>query len=97
MNTLSILFVDQFREIAGGQIVLQGLVKTAREQGLRVGVLAPMGGGLEAALVSTWGSSVALHDIEQLELQDGKKGLHDIFKLIAYCFYVLKFWQVAAG
>jgi glycosyltransferase involved in cell wall biosynthesis len=97
MNVLSILFVDQFREVAGGQIVLQGLVKIAREKGFQVGVLAPMGGGLEAALVSTWGSSVVLHDIKQLELRDGKKGLRDLLLSIAYCFYVLKFWRVAAG
>jgi len=97
MNALSILFVDQFREVAGGQIVLQGLIKTAREKGFRVGVLAPTGGGLEAIMVSAWGSSVVLHDIQQLELQDGKKGFRDLFQLIAYCFYVLKFWRVAAG
>ncbi len=97
MNPLSILFVDQYREVAGGQIVLQALVKNAREKGFEVGVLAPMGGGLEDALVSHWGSSVALHDLKQLDLQDGRKGVGDLFRLIAYCFYVLGFWKLASG
>jgi len=96
MNPLSILFVDQYREVAGGQVVLQALVKNAREKGFEVGVLAPMGGGLEAALVSRWGKRIALHDLKQLNLQDGQKGLGDLFQLIAYCFYVLSFWRVAA-
>jgi glycosyltransferase involved in cell wall biosynthesis len=97
MNPLSILFVDQYREIAGGQVILQALVKNAREKGFQVGVLAPRGGGLEAALVSRWGSSVALHDLKQLDLQDGHKGMRDLLRLVAYCFYVLRFWRLAAG
>jgi glycosyltransferase involved in cell wall biosynthesis len=97
MNPLSILFVDQYREIAGGQVILQALVKNAREKGFQVGVLAPMGGGLETALRSSWGSSVARHDLKQLDLQDGRKNLRDLFRLLAYCFYVLRFWKLAAG
>jgi glycosyltransferase involved in cell wall biosynthesis len=97
MKDLSILFVDQYREVAGGQVILQTLVKNARENGFRVGVLAPLGGGLEAALVARWGSRVALHELKQLDLQDGKKGARDLFRLIAYCFYVLSFWRLAAG
>jgi glycosyltransferase involved in cell wall biosynthesis len=96
MNPLSILFVDQYREVAGGQIILQALVKNAREKGFQVGVLAPLGGGLEAAFVSRWGSDVALHDLKQLDLRDGQKGWRDLFKLIAYCFYVLRFWKLAS-
>ena len=94
---MSILFIDQFREVAGGQVVLQALVKNAREKGFAVGVLAPMGGGLEEALVSSWGSSVKLHDLKQLDLQEGRKGLGDLFRLIAYCLYVLRFWKLASG
>lgn len=96
MNTNSILFVDQYREIAGGQVVLQALVKNACEDGFQVGVLAPMGGGLETALVTRWGTRVALHDLKQLDLQDGRKSARDLFRLIAYCLYVLKFWRLAA-
>jgi glycosyltransferase involved in cell wall biosynthesis len=97
MNPLSILFVDQGREIAGGQVVMLSLIKTAREKGFRVGVLAPMGGGLEATLESSWGPSVARYDLKQLDLQNGRKGPRDLFRLIIYCFYVLRFWRVAAG
>ncbi len=97
MNPLSILFIDQYREVAGGQVVLQALVKNAREKGFQVGVLAPMGGGLEEALGSRWGGRVALHDLKQLDLQNGRKGVRDLLRLIAYCFYVLSFWRVAAA
>jgi glycosyltransferase involved in cell wall biosynthesis len=97
MNDLSILFVDQGREIAGGEVVMFSLIETAREKGFQVGVLAPMGGGLEAALVSRWGPRVARYDLKPLEMQNGRKGLGDLFRLMAYCFHVLKFWRVAAG
>ncbi len=97
MNALSILFVDQYREVAGGQVVLQTLVENAREKGFRVGVLAPLGGALEEALVSSWGSSVELHDLKQLDLHDGSKGVCDLFQLVAYCFYVLKFWRLTGS
>jgi glycosyltransferase involved in cell wall biosynthesis len=96
LNPLSILFVDQYREVAGGQVVLQALVKNAKEKGFEVGVLAPLGGGLEAVLVSRWSKGIALHDLKQLNLQDGRKGPRDLFQLIAYCFYVLSLWRVAA-
>jgi glycosyltransferase involved in cell wall biosynthesis len=97
INALSILFVDQGGEIAGGQVVMLSLIQTAREKGFQVGVLAPMGGGLEAALVSRWGPRVSRYHLEQLDLQDGRKGLSDLCRLLAYCFYVLRFWRVAAA
>ena len=58
----SLLFIDQFREVTGGQIVRQGLVLATQEDGYRVGVLAPMGGGLERALKARCGNAVALHE-----------------------------------
>jgi glycosyltransferase involved in cell wall biosynthesis len=97
MKPPSILFVDQYREVAGGQVILQALVKNAHENGFQVGVLAPMGGGLETALVTRWGARVALHDLKQLDLQDGRKSMRDLLRLLAYCLYVLKFWRLAAG
>lgn len=97
MRPSSILFVDQYREVAGGQVVLQALVKNAFENGFQVGVLAPMGGGLETALTARWGSRVALHDLKQLDLQDGRKCARDMFRLFAYGLYVLKFWRLAVG
>jgi len=97
MNPLSILFVDQYREVAGGQVVLQALIKNATEKGFRVGLLAPMGGGLEAAISSHWGSTVTLHDLKQLDLEDGRKGPRDVVRLLRYCFYVLTLWRVVAG
>ncbi len=91
------LFVDQYREIAGGQVVLQALVKNTCENGFRVGVLAPMSGGLESALVARWGTRVPLHDLKQLDLHDGRKSARDWFRLMAYCVYVLNFWRLAAA
>jgi glycosyltransferase involved in cell wall biosynthesis len=96
MNRYSILFVDQYGEVAGGQVILQALVKNALGDGFQVGVLAPMGGGLEAALVSRWGARVARHNLRPLQLQDGRKGLRDLFHLLAYCFYVLSLRRLVA-
>jgi glycosyltransferase involved in cell wall biosynthesis len=96
MKNQSILFVDQYREVGGGQIVLQGLMKSARHQGFRVGVLAPRGGGLEKNLTARLGGEVTFHDLKQLNLQDGRKGLCDGLKMLAFCLYALRFLPLVA-
>jgi glycosyltransferase involved in cell wall biosynthesis len=92
----SILFVDQFREVTGGQVVLQSLVKVTREAGYRVGVLAPMGGGLERALEERWGDQVARHDLHELSLQSGRKGWRDAVRLLGFGLYLLKFLRLVS-
>ncbi len=93
----SILFIDQFREVTGGQIVLQSLVRVTREDGYRVGVLAPMGGGLEAALKARWGDGIALHDLPELSLQSGRKGWRDVLRLLAFSLSLLRFLRLVSG
>ena len=93
----SILFIDQFREVTGGQIVLQGLVLATQEDGYRIGVLAPMGGGLEKALKASWGDTVALHDLHELSLQSGRKGWRDALRLLAFSFYLLRFQRLISS
>ena len=93
----SILFIDQFREVTGGQIVLQALVRATQEDGYRVGVLAPMGGGLEKALQARCGDSVALHDLHELSLQSGRKGWRDALRLLAFSVYLLRFLRLVSG
>lgn len=93
----SILFVDQFREVTGGQIVLQGLIGVAREAGYHVGVLAPMGGGLETALKAQGHEGLALHDLHELSLQSGRKGWRDALWLLAFSFYLLRFLRLVSS
>ena len=94
----SILFIDQFREVTGGQIVLQALVRATREEGYRVGVLAPLGGGLEAALrAHGGGETVALHDLRELSLQSGRKGWRDAWRLLVFTIYLLRFLRLVSG
>ena len=90
----SILFIDQFREVTGGQIVLQALVRATQEDGCRVGVLAPMGGGLEKALQARGGDTVARHDLHELSLQSGRKGWRDAWRLLAFSVYLLRFLRL---
>ena len=93
----SILFVDQFREVTGGQIVLQALVRAAQEDGYQVGVLAPMGGRLERALKTRCGDTVALHDLHELSLQNGRKGWRDVWRLLAFSVYLLRFLRLVCS
>ena len=93
----SILFIDQFREVTGGQIVLQALVRATQEDGYRVGVLAPMGGGLERTLKARCGDTVALHDLHELTLQSGRKGWWDALRLLAFSIYLLQFWRLVSS
>ncbi len=93
----SILFVDQFREITGGQVVLQSLVKVARDEGYRVGVLAPMGGALESVLQKRWDREVARYDLHELALQSGRKGWRDALRLLAFSFYLLRFLRLVSS
>ena len=90
----SILFIDQFREVTGGQVVLQSLVKVAHEAGFHVGVLAPMGGGVERALRARWGDDVARHDLPELDLQSGRKGWRDALLLLCFSVYLLRFLRL---
>ena len=93
----SILFIDQFREVTGGQIVLQALVRATQEDGYRVGVLAPLGGGLERILKARCGDTVALHDLHELTLQSGRKGWWDALQLLAFSVYLLRFWRLVSS
>ena len=93
----SILFIDQFREVTGGQIVLQALVRATQEDGYQVGVLAPMGGGLEKALEARCGDTVARHDLHELSLQSGRKGWRDAWRLLAFSVYLLRFLRLASS
>ncbi len=92
----SILFVDQFREVAGGQVVLQALIEAARGMGWRVGVLAPWGGRLEADLRARWGGEIELHPMEELQLQDGRKGPGDLLRYLGFIFSTRRFRPLAA-
>ena len=93
----SILFIDQFREVTGGQVVLQALVQVAQEAGYCVGVLAPMGGGLEAALKARWGEKIQRHDLDELSLQSGRKGWRDALRLLGFSFYLLRFLRLISS
>jgi glycosyltransferase involved in cell wall biosynthesis len=90
----SILFIDQFSNIAGGQIVLQKLVEVAIEDGWHVGVLAPGGGDLQAKLQKDFGSQLKFENLCELELKNGQKGFHDLWRFFCFCFYVWKFWPL---
>jgi glycosyltransferase involved in cell wall biosynthesis len=96
MKSGSILFVDQFREVAGGQVVLQALVAAALRDGRQVGVLAPRGGRLEADLRALAGDAVELHDLEELRLNDGRKSFGDLLRYLLFIATSLRFRRLAA-
>ena len=92
-----ILLVDQFGEITGGQVVLQALINAAHDGGYSVGVLAPMGRALESTLRATWGDEVEYFHLEEAQFTSGRKGLGDVLRMLAYCWYVLRFRRLAAS
>lgn len=79
-----LLFVDQYGEIGGGQTVLISLLRATTGTCGAVSVLAPGGGGLEAAIRREFGDTVAFIPCEALRLTHGRKGLGDILTLLAY-------------
>jgi glycosyltransferase involved in cell wall biosynthesis len=93
----SVLFIDQFGEVAGGQVVLQALIRAARADGRRVAVLAPMGGALEKALRQAWDGEVELHAMRPLSLRHRRKGVGDLLLLVGWCLYALRFLRLVAG
>ena len=92
-----ILLVDQFGEITGGQVVLQALISVAHDGGFSVGILAPMGGALESTLRAVWGDKVDLFHLDEPRFTSGRKGLRDVVRMVAYCWYVLRFWRLVSG
>ena len=92
-----ILLVDQFGEITGGQVVLQALISAAHDGGYSVGILAPMGGALETTLRAAWGDKVDYFHLDEAHFTSGRKGLRDVVRMVAYCWYVLRFWRLVSG
>lgn len=77
-----VVFLDQYKEIGGGQIVLIECVRTFYELGWSVTVLIPFGGELEHRLRAI--GTINLIHIPELNLQQGQKGFIDIFKVLLH-------------
>ena len=79
-----LLFAEQYGEMGGGQRVLMSLLRAAMMTGFEVNVLAPGGGALQTAIAAEFGSSVTFITCEEPRLSHGRKGLADVFALLAY-------------
>ena len=92
-----ILLVDQFGEITGGQVVLQALISAAHDGGYSVGILAPMGGALESTIRAAWGDKAELFNLKEARFTAVERGLGDVLRMLAYCWYVLRFLRLVSG
>jgi glycosyltransferase involved in cell wall biosynthesis len=86
----SILFVDQYSNMGGGQTVLLAMIESCLDHGWYVTLLAPGRGNLEKRLVEQFGSRVNFVDLYEMKMNSGRKTIGDIFKLIRGSLAVLK-------
>ncbi len=78
----AVTFIDQFgATIGGGQRILLECMRVAREHGLRIHLLAPLGGELESEVRARFGSVIDLQHLPELALAVGKKRKRDLARL----------------
>ncbi|MBN8555155.1 MAG: glycosyltransferase family 4 protein [Deltaproteobacteria bacterium] len=90
----SILFIDQYSSMGGGQVVLLELIATSLDSALSVSLLCPLGGNLEAEILKRFGKRIELINLWQPPLTVGKKNWRDFFLMIAYSIYFFKFYNL---
>jgi glycosyltransferase involved in cell wall biosynthesis len=85
-----ILFIDQYAFMGGGQRVLLQLIETSMQNGLDVTILAPAHGELEASVRDRFGTEVRFSALKETRFTSGRKGIGDLFRLIASLFRMVK-------
>jgi glycosyltransferase involved in cell wall biosynthesis len=85
----SILFIDQYANMGGGQRSLLALIRVARSTGHSVAVLAPAQGLLESGIRGEFGSEVVFRRLPRVDFHKGSKGLGDVVKLLRFTCHVL--------
>ncbi len=92
----SVVFVDQYASVSGGQRSLVALIKVALAAGHEVSVMAPLGGALGELLGKTFGGTIALRDIPEARLTSDRKQWRDYAKYLAYTLRFLAQWRFLA-
>jgi glycosyltransferase involved in cell wall biosynthesis len=85
----SILFVDQYAAMGGGQQILIDSIQAFLDEGFSVGVFVPGGGELVRRLESQFGSRVELVTFNEWKFTQGKKHFFDYIKLLVMTIAML--------
>lgn len=85
----SILFLDQYGDLGGGQRSLLALLTVAIEGGMKTAVLAPGGGLFESTVERVAGDKVEFHCLPEAGMTKGAKRLRDVLALFAFTLQVL--------
>jgi glycosyltransferase involved in cell wall biosynthesis len=85
----SVLFLDQYADLGGGQRSLLALLRIALDAGLRTALLAPGGGPLESAVEQMTRGRVEFYPLPEAGMAKGAKGLGDALALFAYTAQLL--------
>ncbi len=85
----SIVFIDQYSDIGGGQRSLLALLRVALDAGLRTALLAPGGGPLESAVERSTRNRVDFYSLPEAGMAKGAKGLRDALALFVHTAQLL--------
>lgn len=86
---MRILFIDQYRNLGGGQVVLKSMMAIAKRFEHSLILLAPKGGDFEQ---SVQGIDLDFYSLPELSLNSGKKNLFDLLKIaLSPLFFLSKF------
>jgi glycosyltransferase involved in cell wall biosynthesis len=85
-----ILFIDQYRNYGGGQIVLLQAMRCALADGWKISLLAPLGGDFQSLVRSQLGD-VEFLPLPEMMLHSGRKGAIDVVRLGVASFRMRKY------
>ena len=77
----SIIFIDQYAAMGGGQTVLLAMTASCLAAGWKVTVLSPRGGQLEQSLKDQFGNKISRVHLNETKMSVGKKTPIDLLRL----------------
>ena len=92
----TLLLIDQFGRIRGGQTVFLDILRILRPRFRRAVALFPRGGALEQVVAERFGRQVQRRHLPELRLSDGRKEFWDVLKLLLHTVLFLRHWPLLA-
>ena len=81
----SVLLLDQYRNVTGGQTCFLTEIDAALRHTERVEAWFPLGGSLEQAVREKFGAKIRIKGLAEPALTAGSKTAADILRIVIYC------------
>lgn len=93
MKRKTILFIEQYPIVRGGQTVFLDLLEIGVDIYDHVSAAFPVGGDLEKEVLERFPGKVDIYSIPEVKLRYGRKGIKDILKVVLYSISFIPHWR----